>query len=187
MTAITFDPEDGRDYAAEMHALIEQSVPNGDYIAPLVAADLADKLIANDPALLAGWLWQRAQTVLSDVLARRSNSSRSAARAMAPRHAFAQAAEAYDRTGDPSQLRALQAEYVVNRENLRRRVADMTGADHLFVANTYMLTSKRASMLAAFHRAVAKKVGDRRTAEVFSEEQYLAMYRSIVGPAIAAA
>ena len=35
-------------------------------------------------------------------------------------------------------------------------------------------------MLAAFHRAVAKKIGKRRTADVLSERQYEEMYLSIV-------
>jgi hypothetical protein len=180
---VTFDPDDSRDYIAEMNAVIEAAVPEGDYIAPILGAELAEKLKANDPELLAGWLWTRAQAELSDTFARRSNSLRQHARVMGPRRAFADAAEEFERTGDPRVLRTFQTEYVVNSGNLRRKVADMTGPDHRFVADSYGATAKSASMLAAFHRAVAKKVGDQRTADVFTQDQYDAMLRSLMrGP-----
>lgn len=183
MTTITFNPDDDRDYIAEMNAAIEGAVPEGDYVAPLLAAELAEKLKANDPELLAGWLWTRAQAELSETFARRSNSLRQYARAMGPRRAFADAVDEFERTGDPRLLRTFQTEHVVNSNNLRRKVADMTGSDHQFVADSYGATAKNASMLAAFHRAVAKKVGDRRTADVFTQEQYDNMLRSLMrGP-----
>lgn len=180
---VTFDPESGRDYIAEMNAVIQAAVPEGDYVAPLLAAELADKLKANDPELLAGWLWTRAQPELSDTFARRSNSLRQYARAMGPRRAFADASEEFGRTGDPRVLQTFQTEHVVNSGNLRRKVADMTGADHRFVADAYGATAKNAAMLAAFHRAVAKRVGHRRTADAFTQEQYDAMLHSLMrGP-----
>jgi hypothetical protein len=57
----------------------------------------------------------------------------------------------------------------------------MTGVDHVFVAAGYQRQERTAAMLAAFHVAVAKKVGKRTTAEVLSVEQYERLYRSIVG------
>jgi hypothetical protein len=168
-----------RDYLADMTAAIEAAVPEGEYVAALVAADLVEKLRVEDPELLAGWLDLRAAVVLADVIARRSNSKRQAARAAAPRTAFQEAARTFEVERDPLVMSPFATHYVVDGENLRRRVADMTGADHEFVASGYADTKTTAALLEKFHRAVAKKVGDRRTSDVMSEEQYARMYRSI--------
>lgn len=174
MTSVT-----DRDYLAEMGAAIEAAMPDGDYVAPVVAAELVDRLRVEDPDLLSGYLHLRASVVLADVIARRSNSKRGAARMMAPRKAFAEASKVFMDSADPLALEPFKTEYVVDDGNTRRRVADMTGADHRFVATHYAATKNVAALLESFHLAVAKKVGVKRTADVISEEQYLRMYRSV--------
>ena len=70
--------------------------------------------------------------------------------------------------------------HVVNAEGLHKRAADMTGPDHLFVAeHTYQRSANVALMYAAFHRRVAARVGKSRTADVYTEQQYEAMFASI--------
>lgn len=170
-----------RDYLTDMNEAIEETIPDGDYTAPLVAADLVDRLRAEDPDLLTGWLELKAAVFLADAVARRSNGRRQAARVAQPRRAFAEAARSFADTGDAAVLRPFAAEYVVDAENTRRTVAQMTGTDHLFVADRYEDTEKRAKLEKLFHRAVAMKVGNRLTTEVFSEEQYAAMYQSLTG------
>jgi hypothetical protein len=172
-----------RDYIADMSAAIEDAIPEGDYAAPLVAAELVEKLRATDPGLLSGWLDLRAAVFLADTIARRSNSKRQAARVGGPRRAFAEAAQRFTEQTDPAILAPFATEYVIDAENTRRRVADMTGPDHRFVAAGYAESKRTAALLEKFHVAVARKVGDRRTAEVISESEYLAMLRSITGPA----
>ncbi|WP_042408133.1 hypothetical protein [Streptacidiphilus carbonis] len=176
-----------RDYLADMAEAIEAAVPDGDYVAPIVAAELVEQLREKDPELLAGWLDLRAAVFLADVIARRSNGRRQAARAHAPRKAFGEAARSFGGSGDPVTLAAFTTEYVVNGENLRRRVADMTGADHQFVAGAYAEQKATAALLEKFHLAVAKKVGVRRTAEVMGEEQYARLYQSITRQSLPAA
>lgn len=170
-----------RDYLADMNEAIENAIPDGDYTAPLVAADLVDRLRVEDPDLLTGWLELKAAVFLADAVARKSNSKRQLARVGAPRRAFAEAAQSFADEGDATVLRPFAAEYVVDEKNTRRTVGQMTGADHLFVADRYEDTEKRAKLEKSFHRAMAKKVGNRLTTEVFSEEQYVAMYRSVTG------
>lgn len=172
-----------RDYLADMNAAIEAAIPEGDYTAPLVAADLVEKLRATDPDLLSGWLDLRAAAFLADAIARRSNSRRQAARVGAPRRAFAEAAQRFTEETDPAALAPFATEYVIDTANTRRRVEDMTGADHRFVAAGYAESKRTAALLEKFHLAVARKVGDRRTADVISESEYLSMLRSITGPA----
>ncbi|WP_329215118.1 hypothetical protein OG352_06065 [Streptomyces sp. NBC_01485] len=180
-----------RDCLTDMSTAIEDAIPNGDYTAPLVAADLVDRLRAEDPDLLAGWLDLRAAVFLADAIARKSNSKRQATRVGAPRRAFAEAARSFADTGDAAALSPFAAEYVVDEDNTRRTVARMTAADCLFVAGRYDETARQAKLEASFHRAVAKKVGKGTVGDAFTEEQYLTMYRSLTGrsqaPTIAAA
>jgi hypothetical protein len=181
----TFDPGDGRDYLAEMSALIDGALPDGEYIAPLVAHDLIEKLRANDGELLAGWLNMRAEVTMTAYISDRIKNRRQSSRESAARSTFGEAAERFAVGGDGATMRAavltrpFDAEYVVNCELLRRRVAEMTGADHIFVAKEYAETKQTARLLESFHRAVAKKVGDQKTKDVFTEGQYVEMYRSI--------
>ena len=170
-----------RDYLADMNAAIEQAVPDGDYTAPVVAAELAAHLRETDPDLLAGWLNLRAEVFLADVIARRSNSKRQAARFLASRRAFAEAARSFESSGEAVVLKPFAFEYVVDAANTRRAVGQMTAADCLFVADRYEDTARAARMEAAFQRAVAKKVGAKTVGDVFTEEQYLTMYQSITG------
>lgn len=170
-----------RNYLADMNTAIEEAVPGGDYTAPVVAAGLVAHLRETDPDLLAGWLDLRAEVVLADVIARRSNSKRQTARVFAPRRAFAEAARSFETEGEAVALRPFAFEYVVDAANTRRAVGQMTSADCLFVAGRYEDTARQAKLEAAFHRAVAKKVGAGTVGDAFTEEQYLTMYRSLTG------
>lgn len=174
-----------RNYLSDMDAAIEEAMPDGDYTAPSVAADLVAQLRSTDPDLLSGWLNLRAEVVLADVIARRSNSKRQTARILAPRQAFAEAARTFQESGEAVALRPFAFEYVVDEAHTRRTVAQMTAVDCLFVADRYEDTARTARMEAAFQRAVAKKLGARTVADAFTEEQYLAMYQSITGRASA--
>lgn len=170
-----------RDYLTDMNEVIEEAIPDGDYTAPLVAADLVDRLRAEDPDLLSGWLELKAAVFLADAVARKSNSRRQLARVGAPRKAFAEAARSFADEGDATVMRPFAAEYVVDEKNTRRVVARMTADDCRFVAGRYDETARQAKLEASFHRAIAKKLGVRTVGDVFTEEQYMAMYRSVTG------
>lgn len=172
-----------RDYIAEMSQAVEAAIPAGDYVASVVAADLVERLREQDPELLASWLDLKAAVILADVVARRSNSRRQSARIGAPRRAFAEAARSFT-GGDAEALHPFAAEYVVDEDNTRRAVANMTANDCRFVAAKYEDAARISKLEAAFHRAVGKKIGTRLVGEVFTEAQYLDMYRSVtqLGP-----
>lgn len=172
-----------RNYLSDMDAAIEAAMPDGDYTASSVAADLVAHLRTTDPDLLAGWLDLRVEVVLADVIARRSNSKRQAARFALPRRAFAEAARSFESSGEAVVLKPFAFEYVVDAANTRRTVGQMTAADCLFVASRYEDTARKAKLEASFHRAVAKKVGRQTVGDAFTEEQYLLMYQSITGRA----
>jgi hypothetical protein len=179
-----------RDYVAEMDALIEGATQGSDWVPAIVAAKI---LASADADLVSGWLHSMAADLLTSVITKRERSTRSVARARAGSRAFAEARAASEaetrvasETGEPATtpgapiaLGSFAVTYAVDDKNTRRRVADMRGKDHLFVAADYEKDAKPLLLLAAFHQAVAKKVGRKRTCDVFSEAAYDRLYRSV--------
>jgi hypothetical protein len=170
-----------RDYLTEMDLVLDEAISATDDPRAIIAAKLRARLDESDPDLLAGWLHEKAEDILTEELGLRERVERSKNFRRVGARSFANAAkEAED--GQPEALGTFALKFVVDEENNRRAIADMTGPDHLYVASRHASRANREQMLAAFHNAVAKKVGDKRTADVMGEEQYEALYRSIVGP-----
>lgn len=170
-----------RDYQAEMAKRIEEAIPEWDFIPAALAAELVRDLSASDPDLLAGWAEVNIVAILTARIRDLVRGRRLQQRADVRRGAFADAA-AQAATGDLSGLAAFDVVYEIDVEHTRRHVRDMTGADHRYVADRYDESSNRSKLLAEFHRAVAKKVGSKKTADVFKDEQqYLRLYHSIAG------
>jgi hypothetical protein len=169
-----------RDYRGEMNDLLAVKVPEADYIAGVVAAELVAWLDANDPDLLVGWLREMAPSLLTDVIGLRARGLRARAQRHASASAFAEAAARFESTNDAECLSVFRVTCVVSEDNLRRAVGDMTRDDHLFVASTYDRTAATAQMEAAFHRAVAKRLTKgQRTSDAMDEDTYLRLRDSI--------
>lgn len=170
-----------RDYLAEMGERIRAATTGSGWVAAIVAEKLHAGLLENDPDLLDGWLHAMAVQALRQEIGLRARVERTVTRRRAGARAFASAAGDAGQSGDPAPLLGLfRVTHVIDPQNTRKRAADMTGEEHLFVAeNTYQRSAHEALTLAAFHRAVGKKAGKRRTADVLTEEQYEAMYLSI--------
>lgn len=170
-----------RDYVAEMDARIAAATGESGWAAPVVAAKMHAALLETDPDLLNGWLHAMAVDVLRMAVGSRSRAQRTVARRRAASRIFGAAAAEAEETGNTIPLLGLFAVvHVIDADNTRKLAADMTGPEHLFVAeNTYQQSANQALMLAAFHRAVAKKVGERKTSDVFSAQQYELLYLSI--------
>lgn len=150
------------------------TVPHGEWVPAVVAQNYVELLAVTDPALLDAWLHEHAAAFATDVLVRWERHARAASR----RHASAR--EFADNGSDAEWIGSFSITYCISGDNARLQVAEMTGLHHRYVASEYEASAKTGRMLAAFHRAVAKKVGARRTVEVFSEATYDALYRSIV-------
>jgi hypothetical protein len=131
-----------------MSEAVEIGIENGGVVAPLLAAEL----IREHPKQAGEYLTSHAQAFITIAIGKLMHR--------ANRHASA---------GETtlSMRHALDGSY--------RRVADWTGVEHRQMAESYEARSKRFAMFAAFHRAIAKKVGARRTADVLNEEQYAAL------------
>lgn len=147
-----------------------------DLVAAVEAGRLVAHLRATDPDLLRDWLWCNAEQFVADALGSRIRSRRARMRRVGAAAAFAEAAS----SGSVAALAPFRVRHVVDEDNTQREVGSMTGNDHLFVAQTYDLEARTSQMLAAFHRAVAKRVGDQTTREVMDEDTYLRLYSSIV-------
>ena len=171
---------DDRDYLAEMGQRIKAATKGSGWVAGIVAAKLHAQLQEKDPDLLDGWLHAMAIQTLRQEISLRARVERTTARRRASARAFRDATDDAEETGDATPLLGLfQVIHTVDEDNTRKHAADMTGPEHLFVAGAYKQSANETLMLAAFHRAVAKKVGDKRTSEVLDEQQYEELYLSI--------
>jgi uncharacterized membrane protein YccC len=166
-----------RDHNTEMNALMSRVLESSDDIVVAVeASKLVAHLAETDPELLRGWLAVNAEQFVADTLGSRLRSKRGYVRRTSTARAFAVAA----RSGDLAALHPFRTRHIVDDRYTQRAVGKMDGNDHLFVAQSYDLSAQTSQMLAAFHRAVARRVGDRKTEEVMDEDTYLRMYESIV-------
>lgn len=165
MDAVAVEPLVERDYATEMEAFISEHEPSGDVVLAIFAIDLVEKLQNEDPELLLGWLMVHAPDLMHEWVRAKWRKSRN--RIQTRRH---EAHVAMTTNGDMSIF--LHHRFVVDDKNTHRLLGDMTGADHLFVAKGYERDSKAAKMRAALHRAAARAVGDKRTSEVLTVEQW---------------
>lgn len=170
-----------RDYTAEMSATITEALGEGDIVAPLVAEKLHARLLEADPDLLDGWLRAGAVHFLTRAIGDRDRRERTAARTRGEARRFRTASDAAEVGEGEALSMFVTVRYVVDDDETRRVLGDMTGADHLFVADGYRESAAKARMLEAFHRAVAKRVGKRKTSDAFSEAEYQKLYDSITG------
>jgi hypothetical protein len=170
-----------RDYIAEMGDRLAEAMADGDFVAPALAEKLHAHLLETDPDLLDGWLREGAVHFLTRAIGDRDRNERSAARSRGGARRFKEASDAAQAGNDAALSMFATVRYVIDEGETRRTLGDMTGADHLFVADGYKQTAANARMLEAFHRAVGKRVGKRKTCDVFTEAEYQKLYDSITG------
>jgi hypothetical protein len=140
----------------------------GNEVTPAEAAQrIVAKLNARHPGCLEQWFTDQAVHLMTREIGDLMRAGRGKAMSRAGTARFEAALEA----GEDSPIGLYATWHAVNEENVRRRLADMTGADHGFVADTYRASAEADLMREAFHRTLAKKVGKRRTADVMTEEE----------------
>lgn len=151
----------------------------GDFVAAVEAEKLIAAAQEKEPSALDEWLHLNAVGFATQALSQRIRHQRVSAQRNPEMRKFQAAIDAHER-GDDECISHFVTRYEIDDAHTRRRVADMTGADHNYVADRYNVTGKQALLLESFHRAIAKKVGKRRTADAINEDQYDALFRSIV-------
>ena len=149
---------------------------DGDFVPAIVAQEFVDEMAREHPEELMSWLSGRAVQFCTVMLSRRLRQERLQWDRRSGARGFAESAK----SDDVSPF--LVVTYEIDAEHTRRPLGQMTAADHMFVAARYRESGNRALMLAAFHEAVARKVGSKTTAEALTEEQYERMSRRLLDP-----
>jgi hypothetical protein len=175
--------DDGRNYAAEVRALIDEYTSGSE---PYNAATLASKICADlrtrDPQLLAGWLDPQAESIMRDAIARIDASSRGRARSVAGRAAFAAAFNDHLTGNTEAFDRWLDARFTIGEEHTRKPLRTMSKTECVVAADSYDERARRNQLQAAFLRAVAKKVRSNQTVgDVFSEAQLAGLWARLAG------
>lgn len=148
---------------------------DGDFVVALEARQFYDAMHRDHPDELAEWLEAKVIDFIAGEFRALLQRERAKSRRRAGARTFREFADQYAADGGPDNPDAadtFRQAYVVSHDNLWRRVAEMTGEDHRFVADQYEARGNRLLMLASFHRVIARKIGGRRTEEVFSEAEY---------------
>ena len=174
---------EGRDYFAEMREFIDAHLDQGPFISNIAAAEIVEKLRANDPDLLYGWLSAHAVQIVRKTIQEIDHSRRSSAKVQATRSVFAAAAEKAEH-GDASDLEQFRSGWLDTRfvvEGQRRLLSDLTGTEVLKVAESYHDRAQQNLTEEAFMRAIAKRVGKRKVGDVFSNETLNRLRQSITG------
>lgn len=161
-----------RDYAAEMRELFEKfRGGSGSYNAVTASHEIEEYLLREDRELYFGWLEAHGVSTIRAALVAVDAATRQHARVTTASVFAAAAAQA--EAGDSSALRQgfLQAIYTIDTDNNRKALKDMTAADVLFVAESYEDRAKASLFEAAFFKAIAKKIGKGRVADVYNNVQ----------------
>lgn len=127
----------------------------------------------NHPEVLRRWLSVQEQSFLARAVGSRQRQLRTGAQRRSRRMALQRA--------DTRTLSEFEVRCSVGPEHLWVHVGDMTANHHRQVARRYTESGQRSLLLGAFHREIAKRLGDRRTSEVLTEEEYAKLRSSITG------
>lgn len=119
-----------RDYIGEMQAVCTAAIERTEQPNPLVAADIVERLSAEDRDLLLGWLLARAPGIVCDYLRMLDSASRSKARRAVGAQDFAERAKRFE-AGETEAFSTWDARFTIDEKGTRRRLGDMTSADHL--------------------------------------------------------
>lgn len=165
----------------DIDTLIRQRLTtvDGDFKVRDLAREFVTELRSEQPLLLASWLDGHAETLIVGRLNKFNHIRKRTERSAARQSQADRARKVWGEGGAPDFFETASV-FVIDDHSTRRRLGEMTGADHLFVANTYRQSAEESTVLATFHEAVAREVGDNRTADVLSGDDYLTLYRSVV-------
>lgn len=169
----------GRDYAAEIRAIIEE-MTNGEqsWVAGIVAAKLAARLRETDPELLQGWLDRGAETFLRQAIISRDAAHRTHNRQTATRQMLKGAVEQAEQGNTRPLYDFLDNVYEVEG-GARRRLRDMGRADLQFAAAKYRRRAAENAFVGKFLEAIATQVGDDKVSDHFTEEELAKMWGSL--------
>lgn len=171
-----------RRWTEEMDAVIARRTAVDTYQSRIVAQDIVTELEADDPELLYEWLKIRAADLIREVINHRDRSRRASGIIEQKKQDFKDAMDEFVTGRSEAPIRTyLGTMYAVNWDNDRKQLRNMTKRDLEFVADRYQDRAEANGLLSAYHRTLARKVGDRTVGEVFTEAQLAAMRATITG------
>lgn len=143
---------------------IEQLVENWSegMVVPVEASRLVKKLRRSQPDLLASWLDQHAERIVSVQLQQALAHTRHRIRREAGPRAFQKWRKEIE-AGHPMDAAVFEAPYCVDTTGTWKRLADMTREDCLFVADDRRERVKEQLLEEQFMRALAKRLEDGQT------------------------
>lgn len=131
----------------------------------LNSAEIAEGMMEKYPELVDEWLMSRARVLLSGWVQNQEKTQR--------RHPFSAATEQLDEDGDTSVfLSAFQR----RAPFIEKYIGDLRRADINEVIQGYSSSKREAELHLAVWRRVHKKVGLSKVSEVYTEEQFDAMF-----------
>jgi hypothetical protein len=71
--------------------------------------------------------------------------------------------------------------YPVNDDNLRKRLGEMTGADHLYVADSYQKQGQIMFNYSDLHSHLSRKIGRKLTRTVYTENELRQLFNDYEG------
>lgn len=168
-----------RDYAGEVGALIDEATSHGPYVPGIIACQLVEKLRANDPDLLLGWLDAQAADFLRRAIGDRDRSIRAHTRHHAGRRAFAAAAEAHQQ-GDTTALDSYLTMPFSVADGSHKPLAHLTRDDLMYVRDDYQSRVEANAFYVQLADALLKRVTAGTTvADHYTPEQLAAMFSPI--------
>lgn len=145
----------------------------GDFVAAVEAQRFVEMVRRDHPDEFDEWLTTHAVQFVTTELTRHDRNIRARLVMSARDHAFG------DR--DPDALGLFAAAFVIDTQNTRRPLGQMTGKDLRFRAQKYRMDSRHKAAMAMFLEVLAKKAGDRRVCDVMSEQRAAELMAQYVG------
>lgn len=171
-----------RNFAVEMGELIAKETDRDPYEPAVVAQEIVDKLLAQDPELLHGYLLAHATAILREAIGRRAASMRMMARRSATGARMREITEALSQ-GEVVTMQEVRDRWLTCSFELddkrQHQLKTMRYKDLLFVAESYDERAAQNATEAAFFRAIAAKVGHQTVGEVFTEEKLVALRQGL--------
>jgi hypothetical protein len=152
---------------------INEALNNGPFVPAEEAERIIDRWTTEDPATLHAWYRQQRVAFVRRALQDALDKCRPTVCSGSAKRRFIDAAE----TPGPSVLVRWRCK--VDDEGTQLSIGAMHAKDHNFVAAARGDQAHALAMVAAFHRAVASRIANKRTDQVFDAETLLALYKSI--------
>ena len=137
--------------------LIRREAQNGHHS----VAAITDLLFDEEPGLVQEWIDEHSRLILTGWVSDILRWDRINERKRSPIE------EVIERAA--SGLSLYDLSYPVNDDDLRKKLGEMTGADHLYVSVSYQNQSVILSNYSDLHRHLSTTVGRKRTRTVYTE------------------